>query len=317
MITSANSKLSPARGAYTDLNELIALRHAAQDLKLIAQKRALSAISGPNRTHFRGRGIDFEEVRLYQAGDDIRTIDWRVTARSGKPHTKLFREERERPTILALDQRLAMFFGSQSCFKSVLAAHLTALVAWAALSNGDRVGGLVFNDEQHDEIRPKRHRRAVLQLLNTADQYNHQLVKDKIGQQASVSLSQMIVELQRITRPGSAIFILSDLSDFDEESEKQLYKLSQHNDITCLYLYDEMEKQLPPKGYYTFSDGRQRQRIFTGAKWQREQYQERFVRGQQHLLQRLGRLGIPLLSIATDDSPLQVLQHFFGVRRKK
>ena len=133
---------TPARGAYVDVNELIALRFPVRQLKLSRRNRALNALAGPNKSNFRGRGIDFEEVRNYQAGDDIRTIDWRVTARTGAAHTKLFREERERPVLVVVDQRNSMFFGSQFCFKSVLAAQLGALVAWSALSDNDRVGGL-------------------------------------------------------------------------------------------------------------------------------------------------------------------------------
>ena len=117
---------APARGAYLELNELIALRFPAKQLKLGRKKRALSNLAGPNKTNFRGRGIDFEEVRRYQPGDDIRTIDWRVTARTGSAHTKLFREERERPVLVVVDQRSSMFFGSSHCFKSVLAGQLAA-----------------------------------------------------------------------------------------------------------------------------------------------------------------------------------------------
>ncbi|HEY6130551.1 MAG TPA: DUF58 domain-containing protein, partial [Halioglobus sp.] len=147
---------APAHGAYVQLNELIALRFPAQQIKLGRRKRALNSLAGPIKSNFRGRGIDFEEVRSYQPGDDIRTIDWRVTARTGSAHTKLFREERERPVMVVIDQRGSMFFGSTHCFKSVLAAQLASLLAWSALHGGDRVGGLVFNDEGHQEIRPRR-----------------------------------------------------------------------------------------------------------------------------------------------------------------
>ena len=135
-------------------------------MRLGRRNRALSVLAGPNKSNFRGRGIDFEEVRNYQPGDDIRSIDWRVTARTGTAHTKLFREERERPVLVAVDQRSSMFFGSSHCFKSVLAAQLASLLAWSALDAGDRVGGLVFNDASHREIRPRRSRKTVLALLS-------------------------------------------------------------------------------------------------------------------------------------------------------
>ncbi len=163
---------APARGAYAELEDLIALRFPARQLRLARRNRALSVLAGPNKSNFRGRGIDFEEVRSYQPGDDIRSIDWRVTARTGSAHTKLFREERERPVLVAVDQRSSMFFGSSHCFKSVLAAQLASLLAWSALDGGDRVGGLVFNDAGHREIRPRRSRKTVLALLSQVAEYN-------------------------------------------------------------------------------------------------------------------------------------------------
>jgi uncharacterized protein (DUF58 family) len=163
---------SPAKGAYTRLSDLINLRFPARQLQLTRKKRALSVLAGPNKSNFRGRGIDFEEVRSYQPGDDIRTIDWRVTARTGSAHTKLFREERERPVLVVVDQRASMFFGSSHCFKSVLAAQLAGLLAWSALDSGDRIGGLVFNDEEHRDIRPRRSRKTALALMSHVAHYN-------------------------------------------------------------------------------------------------------------------------------------------------
>ena len=153
------------QGAYISLEQLIAARFNAKDLNLKQRRRALSLLAGASKTNFRGRGLDFSEVRAYQAGDDIRSIDWRVTARSGKPYTKLFQEERERPILVMVDQRQPMFFGSQHCFKSVMASYLAALLAWSGLQQGDRVGGLVFGNEQQQEIRPRRSRQSVLALM--------------------------------------------------------------------------------------------------------------------------------------------------------
>ena len=163
---------APARGAHVELDDLIAMRFPARQLRLARRNRALSALAGPNKSNFRGRGIEFEEVRNYQPGDDIRSIDWRVTARTGSAHTKLFQEERERPVLVAVDQRSNMFFGSSHCFKSVLAAQLAGLLAWSALDAGDRVGGLVFNGATHRELRPRRSRKAVLALRAGIAEYN-------------------------------------------------------------------------------------------------------------------------------------------------
>lgn len=133
-------------GAVITLQELLVQRHAAKTLEYLVHNRSIAGISGLHLSKMRGRGVDFEEFRPYQAGDDIRLIDWRVTARTNRPFTKVFREERERPVIVAVDQTHNMYFGSQVAFKSVIAAQAAALFCWLAIDNGDRVGGLVFSD---------------------------------------------------------------------------------------------------------------------------------------------------------------------------
>lgn len=324
------SQLTPASGAYTDLNHLIRLRLNAKDIQLLPQKKALSSMAGPNRTHFRGRGIDFSEVRIYQPGDDIRNIDWRVTARSGKPHTKLYQEERERPVILSVDQSTSMFFGSQYCFKSVLAAELGAYIAWAALNNGDRVGGSVFSDSvisdktskndvyEHHEVKPKRSHHSVLQLIKLIHQANQQLSpKSQPPLKTASKLASATKNLMQMTRPGSAIFIISDFNDFDEASEKHLYQLSQHNDVTCLYTYDAMEQQLPPAGQYAVTNGVESFNISTHQASTRQAYQNRFDEKLASLQNRLGRTGVHLIPVATHESPLAVLTHFFSSASKR
>ena len=139
-------KNSPSAGIYTSIEELASMRYNTTGLNPLAHKKALASMAGGHISSFRGRGIDFSEVRIYQPGDDIRNIDWRVTARTNKPHTKLYREERERPVYIVVDQCQSMFFGSKKTFKSVTAARAAANLAWGTIDNGDRVGGLVFSD---------------------------------------------------------------------------------------------------------------------------------------------------------------------------
>ncbi len=297
-------------GAYCELQELIRLRFGARDLNLGKQRKALSLLVGPHQTRFRGRGIEFEEVRAYQAGDDIRSIDWRVTARTGKPHTKMFREERERPVMLMIDQRLSMFFGSKTCFKSVLAAHTAALLAWAAFQNNDRVGGLVFNDEGHQEVRPKRNARNVLRLLSSIDSMNHRLSRRAVRGDSGVD--QAIEELRRITRPGSNLFIISDFQDLGNEGLKHLYMLSKHNDISAVRIYDPLEEHLPPKGAYTITNGEQRFMMHTGDRDLRKRYHQKFVQQGDALANLFGPLGIPMMTISTIDSPFRYLRKILG-----
>src|SRR5690606_21478103 len=150
--------------------------------------------------------LEFEEVRAYQAGDDIRSIDWRVTARSGRPYTKLFREERERPLLLAVDQRQAMFFGSRTCFKSALAAYLGALIAWAALAGGDRIGGVVFGNDARAELRPRHTRATAMAWLQHLHDFNHRLHADtRATATAGATLAGALAGLRRRPRPGTPV----------------------------------------------------------------------------------------------------------------
>ena len=306
------SLAAPPRGAYSELPELIRLRHGARDLKLRQQRQAFSPLVGPHHTRFRGRGIEFEEVRLYQSGDDIRSIDWRVTARTGKPHTKLFREERERPVLLLVDQGLSMFFGSKTCCKSVTAAHIAALLAWAAIQGNDRVGGLVYNDTDHAEVRPKRQARTVLELLSSIHRFN--LLLQRQPPPATTGLNRALEELRRITRPGSNLFLISDFQGLGEEGEKHLFQLSRHNDISAIQVYDPLEQQLPPDGAYSITNGRDRSLLLTGDQALRRHFQENFSKKTALLKERLGPMGIPLLQVSTLESPLYYFRNLLGKR---
>jgi len=310
---------APAQGAYAPLADLIALRFPARQLRLSRKKRALSALAGPNKSNFRGRGIDFEEVRRYQAGDDIRTIDWRVTARSGNAHTKVFHEERERPVLVVVDQRPGMFFGSSHCFKSVLAAHLSALLAWSALDNGDRIGGLVYNGLEHREIRPRRSRKTALALLSHVHTYNEALPlapsSDIPGAQSS--FASMVHNLRRIAKPGSAIFIVSDFHGAeDEHAQEHLFQLAQHTEIAALYCSDPLERDLPRSGFYAVTNGEQRSELQTSNRSLRAEYAKRYQNRQQSLSDALQRLGIPLLQASTSESPFLMLQQYYGNSRR-
>ena len=303
-------------GAYVELAELIAARFLAKDLKLQQRRKALSLLAGPNKTNFRGRGIDFEEIRAYQAGDDIRTIDWRVTARTSKPYTKLFQEERERPLLIVTDQRQPMFFGSQFCFKSVMACHISALLAWAGLQQGDRVGGLVFGNHQHREIKPRRSRQSALAFIHLLEEYNGLLTKDT-GPEISnkKNLRDSLQEVRRIAKPGNTIYLVSDFSDFnDQDIQKQLFLLSRHNEIVAFYIYDPLEKQLPPPGQYMVTNGQERHIINTADRLSRKAYQRQFDKNQLFLQQQMRKLGIPLIDVATTDAPLKPLLHYYGAK---
>jgi uncharacterized protein (DUF58 family) len=312
-ISEQLAQLNP-QGAYVNLANLLRLRFAAQDLRLFVKRAVKSQLNGAERTRFRGRGMDFEEVRLYQAGDDVRSIDWRVTARTQVPHTKLYREERERPVFVLVDQRAPMFFGSQRCFKSVLAAHIAANLAWAALNNSDRIGGLIFGDVAQRDIRPRRSKHAVLELLHQLQEFNQQL-RSPIRSADGKSLYALLNDARRIAKPGCALFLISDFYDFDQQCEQQLFELARHTDVTLIHVFDPLEKHLQSNSRLTVSDGVSRLQLPTDETQFQRAYQNAYTERLDLLTRSAKRLALPLLSYATTDNLQQLLRERFAAKK--
>ncbi len=312
-ISDQLSQLNP-QGAYANMANLLRLRFAAQDLRLFVKRPVKSQLNGAERTRFRGRGMDFEEVRLYQAGDDVRSIDWRVTARTQVPHTKLYREERERPVYVLVDQRAPMFFGSQRCFKSVLAAHIAANLAWAALNNSDRIGGLIFGDSAQRDVKPRRSKHAVLELLHQLQEFNQQL-RSPVKPAQSKSLGALISDARRIAKPGCALFLISDFYDFDQQCEQQLFELARHTDVTLIHVFDPLEKHIHSNSRLTVSDGISRLQLPTDETEFQRTYENAYAERLDLLTRSAKRLAIPLLSYATTDNLQQLLRERFAARK--
>ncbi|MGD8176533.1 DUF58 domain-containing protein [Marinimicrobium sp. ARAG 43.8] len=312
--SDSTRELSPT-GAHCELTDLLRLRFVARDLQLFARRPARSLLTGGMRTRQRGRGVDFEEVRLYQPGDDVRTIDWRVTARTQVPHTKIFREERERPVFVAVDQRASMFFGSRTCFKSVLATHISATIAWAALNQSDRIGGLVFGDNAQRDIRARRSKHAVLELLHQLHDYNHRL-KSPIASRSPIALETILADARRVAKPGSAVFVVSDFHDFDRACEQQLFELARHTDVTLIHVYDPLEHHLGGNRLLTVTNGHERLPLPAQDAHFQQAYARDFEQRLETLTASCRRLALPLLSYATDDDIHTLLRERFGARRR-
>lgn len=289
------------------LADLIALRRESSGFTL-RSRQIRAAQNGTYLSRVRGRGMAFAEVRGYQPGDDVRSIDWRVTARRGKPHTKLFQEERERPVLLAVDYRRPMFFATRGCFKAVQASKLAALLAWNALQQGDRVGAFLFSEDRHCELRPQLGKTGVLNLLR-------QMVADPAWQrpphqpfEPRQRLALTLMRLRRVARPGSMILLLSDFAQWDEQIEKQLSLLSRHSDLGLIFCYDPLEAELPPAGSYRVSDGENDLTISTLDRMGRDRYRERFNRHRDTIESFCRKRRSLFLSCATNQEPLDCLR---------
>jgi len=263
--------------------------------------------SGGYVSRFKGRGMEFDEARLYQPGDDIRSIDWRVTARTGKAHTKIFREERERPVFISVDNRPAMHFATRGVFKSVLAAKLAGLLAWTAQHHGDRIGGQLFSAQDCRELKPQNGKHAVLRFLNALVKPNN-----AAGLQtqavAEFTLEHVLARLVRHAHPGSLVYIISDFRGINDPAETHLAKLAQHCDVVLVFVYDPLESDLPSKGRYRFTDDVRDVVIDTGDQQRLLNYRQHFVQRRQRLDQLAKKRGLVLIECSTVEDPAQCLR---------
>lgn len=296
-------------GVHTTLDELMQLRHRAGELRIGFAQRVRALQAGNYLSKFRGRGMEFDEVRIYQPGDDVRTIDWRVTARTGKTHTKLFREERERPVFLLIDQSAAMRFGTRVAFKSVIAARVAALFAWNVAATGDRIGALVFNDNAHQELRPRPGRRGVLPLLRALTETTAIASTETAAPSSPASWITALHRTLRVVRPGSSIIVISDFRDPNAQAEQTLALLRRHSDVVLIFIHDKLERELPPPGWYTISNGTDVAVMDTGVLSIRQQLHDQFAQRQGWLRRMKLQHRCRLVELATDDDLITPLRH--------
>lgn len=296
--------------------ELIALQQQAHKLDMSRRSYARSTSTGTHLSQFRGRGMDYQESRIYQAGDDIRNMDWRVTARAGKPHTKLYQEERERPVVLVVDFNPGMFFGSTNTLKSVLAAKAATLIAWSVASRGDRIGALILNSS-HQELPPKTGKRGVLQLIRELVIHGDPEKGLKQRTESHISMNDELKRLRRLAKPGSLVFLISDFYDIDDETASHLRQISRHNDILAIQIVDPLELAPPPPERYAVTDGKSNGVLNTKSKKGHDKYQTFFSQHHQKIQQLMRSQNIPLLQLSTADDLLLTLQKYFGNSKQR
>ncbi len=250
-----SATLASQSGVYTSLAELVKLQYKAKGFSFLPKQPIHSMLAGRHASRLRGRGLNFEEIRRYLPGDDVRTIDWKVTARTRKPHTRVFTEERDRPTLIAIDQRLSMFFGSQVNMKSVTAAEAAALAVWRVFSGGDRVGAVVFNDTDIVEIRPHRSRQRVMRILQAIVEQNTALGTTSARREQPAMLNRMLERVLRLATHDHLVCLISDLAGADRETQSLMTSIAHHNDVLVAFVYDPLVERLPQLGSLVASDG--------------------------------------------------------------
>lgn len=302
-------KTADSSAIYTDLNTLRRLKYLAKGFSFSPNQPANSQLSGKNVSKLRGRGLNFEELRHYHAGDDIRSMDWKVTQRTGKPHIKVFTEEKERNVFLAIDQRMTMFFGSTNKMKSVIAAELAALIAWKISDSGDRIGAVIYNDEKTKVIPAKRGTNHVVNLLSELLKKNHDLTlndnhKSENEVDDSASFNKMLAKLLKVSKHNGLIILVGDGHGFNDLSTDYIKQLRQHNEVIACHISDPLELDLPKMSQMIVSDGKQQIQFSSQNKDIQKNYQEEIKRQLETYVKTVKKYRIPLIEIDTT-SPVE------------
>lgn len=297
-------------GVVAQLDELIDLRRYARKVHYKPVSSLINA--GNHLSKLRGRGMDFAEVRNYMPGDEIRYMHWRATARTGRPHIKLYQEERERPVVILNDFNPSMYFGTRIAFKSVIAARLAALIAWTAIKQGDRVGGLIYSAKQHDEFTPHSRESTILPWLASLSAYTNQL--DNYNGAEPRTLSDALLRLRRVSRPGSILVVISDFYHMDADCEKHLMRLRAHNDILFYHICDKLELAPPKPAVYAVTDGKQEILLDTRIAKVNQGYQLYCEERQQALQTLCKRVQIQYVSVTAEQDLVHIVRQTFPRR---
>ncbi|PZX48521.1 DUF58 domain-containing protein [Algoriphagus chordae] len=301
---------------FCSLKDLLSMERHAHHFNLLARKQKVKSIlGGKHASKLRGRGLDFEEVRQYVKGDDIRNIDWKVTARTRETHTRVFSEEKEKPALILVDQSKSMFFGSQKRTKSVVAAELAALAAFRILKEGDRVGGIVFADQGIDIVFPKRDRRNILRFFENIVKRNHELIDNQEGSFDDL-LKAVTMKTRNIVTHDFMIILISDFHRYSPKMLQSVIIMSQHNDVILAKIADPFERNIPNEKFVA-GDEQTQVSVDGKAKNLRDQFEEGFDEDYRKFQGKLKKHRIPIFQLDTVQPIDQQLKELFKGRVKR
>lgn len=299
-------------GVYANLDDLIRIQFKARDFSFLPQQPVSSILSGRYGSRLRGRGLNFEELRRYLPGDDIRTIDWKVTARTRSPYVRVNTEEKDRAVLLIVDQRINMFFGTRDKLKSVTAAQLAALGAWRAVGVGDRVGAVVFDDTDLVDFRPQRSQNAVMSILGAVVKKNHALRADTDAEQGPGMLNRALETAFQLITHDTLVVMISDFFGVDEETERLTARLAEHNDVLGLLVHDPIRLQ-PAAQSLNVTDGSKQMELDLASDRVREILAKDYGDEQAHITHFLRKLAAPLLMISNQGDVIDQVRRLLGV----
>jgi len=300
---------------YVSLAQLMALQFQARDLSFVARQPQGSLLAGNHASRLRGRGLNFDELRRYQPGDDLRHLDWRASLRTGKPVVRTFTEERDRPALIVVDQRMSMFFGSVRSFKSAVAAELGALAAWMVFNAADRVGGLVFNDSRIDSVAPLRSRKRVEALCSRIAAQNHELNASNADHEGDGQLDKVLQQCVALAGHDHLICLVSDFAGAGPRTLQLLQQLSAHNDVVALQVYDPLALNVPSRGQLLITQGQLQVELAVSQRHVRQPLGDFLGARLKDVASLLRRSQVPLLMISTALPAAEQLRLALGKRR--
>ncbi len=310
--TVSQSTAGPVPGVYTSLEELTRLQFEISGFSFLPRQPVHSILAGRHASRLRGRGLNFEEIRRYLPGDDIRTMDWHVTARTRTPHIRVYTEERERSVLLLVDQRITMFFGSVRNMKSVTAAEAAALGAWRVLAQKDRIGAIVFNDTGLAEFPPQRSRARVMQILHALVEQNRGLSIHAGIRPNPGMLNEALRHVDRLATHDFLVCIVTDGAGADEETRRLLTNLTRHNDALVALVSDPLEMDLPDAGAVVFSDGKLQLELDTSDRRIRRDFHDAFALTRSKSAHFLLQRKTPVIPLTTAESVSRQLRRRLG-----
>jgi uncharacterized protein (DUF58 family) len=310
---------APSSPAYADLMALVRVQFKARGFSFLPWQPVHSLLAGRHASRLRGRGLNFEEIRRYLPGDDIRNMDWKATVRLRKPHVRVYTEERDRPVLLLVDQRQTMFFGSRRTMKSVTAAEVTALSAWRVFGAGDRVGSLIFNDSEIVEIRPHRSRDTVMRILQETVRQNRAL---RVSSDTSPNPGMINEAFRRAERLAKHDFLVVSIGDgygADDQTVRLVTRITAHNDALAAFIYDPLEADLPDAGRLSFEESGAQIEVDTSQRRLRDDFRTAFEARRKWIHEMSRKRAMPVIPVSTVSDPAEQIRehlgHHSGVRR--
>jgi uncharacterized protein (DUF58 family) len=305
----------PAIGSvYVDPAHLARLEFQARGLSFVAPAPLSSVLSGNHASRLRGRGLNFEEIRSYLPGDDVRHIDWKVSLRLGKAQVRAYTEERDRPLLVVVDQRMSMFFGSRRAFKSVVAAEVAALAVWMGFAAGDRVGGVLFDDARVVRVRPLRSRSRIKVLFGALSGMNRAL---HANSEAQTNYAQLDVALEGVLQLAGHDYLICVISDFagaGERTRQLLRQLSGHNDVVAAMIFDPLWQRMPEHRALVVSEGRLQVELRIEQARVRAPLASLFEGRTAEVAELLRSSGVPLMALSTAEPAIDQVRRLFGER---